>query len=95
MPALPDVQTLKEAGIADYYLTFWYATWVPAGTPAPIVARVNDMLAKAIRSPAAQAFLTNGGAENFEVAGDALTAFQIDEIARFGRLVKAANMEPQ
>jgi tripartite-type tricarboxylate transporter receptor subunit TctC len=95
MPALPEVPTLKEAGIADYYLTFWYATWVPAGTPATIVARVNDMLAKAMRSPAAQAFLTNGGAENFEVAGDALTAFQVEEIARFGRLVKAANMEPQ
>jgi tripartite-type tricarboxylate transporter receptor subunit TctC len=95
MAALPDVPTLKESGVPDYYLTFWYGAWVPAKTPGPIVARIDELLAKAMKSPAAQAFLKNGGADNFDLSGDAFAKFQVDEIARFGRLVKAANMEPQ
>ncbi len=95
MAALPDVPTLKEAGVPDYYLTFWYAAWLPARTPAPIVARVNDLLAKAMTSPAAQAFLKNGGADNFDLSGEAFARFQASEITRFGHIVKAAGIEPQ
>jgi tripartite-type tricarboxylate transporter receptor subunit TctC len=94
MAALPDVPTMKEAGVPEYQLTFWYGAWVPANTPAPVVGRINELLARAMRSPAAQAFLSNGGAENFELSGDAFGAFQANEIARFGQLVKAANIEP-
>jgi tripartite-type tricarboxylate transporter receptor subunit TctC len=95
MAALPEVPTLKEAGVPDYYLTFWYGAWVPAKTPAAIVARVDELLAKAMKSPAAQAFLKNGGADNFDLSGEAFAKFQVGEIARFGSIVKAANMEPQ
>ena len=95
MAALPEVPTLKEAGVSDYYLTFWYGAWVPASTPAPTVARINDLLARAMKTPAAQAFLSTGGADSFDLSGDAFTSFQASEIERFGRLVKAANMAPQ
>lgn len=95
MAALPEVPTLKEAGVSDYYLTFWYGAWVPANTPALTVARINDLLARAMKTPAAQAFLSTGGADSFDLSGDAFTSFQASEIERFGRLVKAANMAPQ
>jgi tripartite-type tricarboxylate transporter receptor subunit TctC len=91
MAALPEVPTLREAGVPDYYLTFWYGAWVPARLAA-IVARVDELLGKAIKPPAAQAALKNGGADNFDLMG-AFAKFQVDEIARFGRIVKAANME--
>ena len=38
---MPDVSTMAEAGIADYEQTFWLAMFAPAGTPPPIVARLN------------------------------------------------------
>ncbi len=95
MPALPEVATLKDSGISDYYLTFWYGAWVPAHTPAPVVARLNDLLAKAMRSPGAQAFLATGGAETFDLSGEQFSAFQASEIAKFGKIVKGANIQPQ
>lgn len=95
MAALPDVPTLKEAGLADYYLTFWYAAWVPAKTPAPIVARINELLGVAMKSPAAQAFLSNGGADNFDLSGEAFAKFQESELLKFGRIVKGANIAPK
>ena len=95
MAALPDVPTLKESGIPDYYLTFWYGAWVPAGTPAPVVARLNDLLARAVKAAQVQAFLAAGGAENFDLSGEQFNSFQASEIAKFGKIVKDANIPQQ
>ena len=93
MASLPGVPTLKESGLPDYYLTFWFAAWVPAKTPAAVVSRINDLLARAARTQPVQAFLTNGGAENFDLSGEQFARFQDAEIAKFGKIVKAANIE--
>ncbi len=95
MAVLPEVPTLREVGLGDYFLTFWYGAWLPAGTPPQVVARVNEILRKAMQVPSAQAFLASGGAENFDAQGDTFARFQADEVTRFGRVIKAANMEPQ
>ena len=95
MAALPDVPTLKESGVSDYYLTFWYGAWVTANTPSRIGTRINDLLARAMKTSAAQSFLATGGADNFDLSGEVFSKFQVSEIERFGRIVKAANMIPQ
>src|SRR5213592_4909339 len=46
LPALPEVPTVAEAGLADFEVTTWYGVLAPAGTPRPIVARLNGELAK-------------------------------------------------
>jgi tripartite-type tricarboxylate transporter receptor subunit TctC len=48
--ALPDTPTMAEAGIAGYEVYEWNAIFAPAGTPGPIVARLADAVAKALRS---------------------------------------------
>ena len=95
MAALPEVPTLKESGISDYYLTFWYGAWVPANTPAAIVTRINDLLGRGMKSSSAQSFLSLGGSDPFDLSGDAFATFQLSEIAKFGRIVKGANITPQ
>jgi tripartite-type tricarboxylate transporter receptor subunit TctC len=44
LPAHPDVPTVAEAGGKDFDMTFWYAFMAPAGTPAPVVAKLNQTL---------------------------------------------------
>ena len=95
MAKLPDVPTLKESGIADYYLTFWYGAWVPANTPAQVVTRLNELLAKAMTSAPAKAFLTTSGADVFDLSGEQFKAFENTEIAKFGKIVRGANIQPQ
>ena len=93
--ALPEVPTVRESGFPDYVTTFWYGAWMPAGTPAAALARVDGLLGRAMASPAAQAFLRNGGIEPLDLSGEAFAAFQATEIARVGRVLKAAGIEPQ
>ena len=47
-PALPGIPGAEEAGLPGYESTFWFGLWVPAGTPAPIVARLHAAAAKAL-----------------------------------------------
>ena len=46
-PLLPDVPTLDEAGVKGYDMSYWFAAYVPAGTPAPVVQRLRELLGAA------------------------------------------------
>lgn len=65
--ALPAVPTVAEQGFADYEVVTWQGILAPAGTPAPVVARLNALLLDALRRPdldaglVAQGFETRGG----------------------------------
>ena len=52
IPLAPDIPTVAEAGVAGYEITAWGGYIAPAGTPAPIVAKLNAELNKVIASPA-------------------------------------------
>jgi tripartite-type tricarboxylate transporter receptor subunit TctC len=60
---LPDVPTLVEAGLSGYPDESWMGLVAPAGTPAPIVDRLNGAIKEALRSPEARAAFTNIGFE--------------------------------
>jgi tripartite-type tricarboxylate transporter receptor subunit TctC len=50
-PSLPNVPTMSEAGQPKYKAIGWFGLLAPAGTPAPIVARLSDAVAEAVKSP--------------------------------------------
>src|SRR2546421_10556266 len=50
-PALPDVPTAAEAGLPDYEVTTWYGVLAPAGTPRPLVERLNAELVRIMHAP--------------------------------------------
>src|SRR2546428_13760142 len=50
-PALPDVPTVAEAGLPNFEVTTWYGVLAPAGTPGPIVTRLNAELVKIMHAP--------------------------------------------
>lgn len=51
IPALPQVPTFDEAGVKGFYMESWYGLVAPAGTPRPVLEKLNDALAKALQDP--------------------------------------------
>jgi tripartite-type tricarboxylate transporter receptor subunit TctC len=92
---LPDVPTIDEAGVKGYDMGYWFAAYVPAGTPAPVVQRLNELLATGIKSAAAKAFFETSGGEPFLTTPEALGTFQLDEAKKWGKVIKAAGIEPE
>jgi len=92
---LPDVPTLDEAGVKGYDMGYWFAAYVPANTPAPVVARLNELLAKATKSPAAQAFYDTAGSEAWTTTSEELARFQAAETQKWGKVIKAAGIEAE
>lgn len=94
-PLAPEVPTIDEAGVKGYEMTYWFAAYVPAGTPAPVIARLNELLVKAARSPSAAPFYQSTGTEIFTSTADELRKFQASESQKWGRIIKSAGIEPE
>ena len=92
-PLFPDLPTLAEAGVPGYEFTAWFVLLAPAKTPADIVAKVNQEMAKFGTAADYRERLTNLGAE----VAPALTPAQVGEfivreMQRWAKLVKEANI---
>ena len=72
-PMLPDVPTFAEAGFPGYDAPIWFGYMAPAGTPAPVVARLQEELGKAVAKPAVRELFAKQGAKTQTVGGSAFT----------------------
>ncbi|NSX16230.1 Bug family tripartite tricarboxylate transporter substrate binding protein [Cupriavidus taiwanensis] len=94
-PLAPEVPTIDEAGVKGYEMSYWFAAYAPAGTPQPVVARLNAMMVKAARSETAAGFYKSTGTEVFTSTPAELAKFQLQESGKWGRIIKAANIQPE
>jgi tripartite-type tricarboxylate transporter receptor subunit TctC len=92
---LPEVPTLEEAGVKGYDMGYWFAAYVPAGTPGPVVARLNELLQQGVKSAAAKAFFDTAGSEPWTTTPDELAKFQAAETQKWGKVIKAAGIEAE
>ena len=91
----PDLPTMIEAGVPGYDLTAWFAAFVPAKTPQPIVAKLNAALNAAMADKAAQDALLAAGIEPLTGTPDDLRAFVVSETQKWADIVKAAGIQPE
>lgn len=95
-PLVPEVPTLDEAGVKGYEMGFWFAAYAPAGTPPAILTRLNELLVHAAQSASAKtAFYEPTGTEVFITSPEGLASFQSAESKKWGRIVKAAGIQPE
>ena len=92
---LPDVPTIDEAGVKGYDMGYWFAAYVPAATPPAVVDRLRELLVAGTKSAAAKAFYDNGGSEPWTTTPEELAKFQADETRKWGKVIKAAGIEPE
>jgi tripartite-type tricarboxylate transporter receptor subunit TctC len=94
-PLLPDVPTVAEVALPGYDVPNWYGMLAPAGTPAPIVARLNTIINDALTEPRVRATLLDNG---FEIVGgppEVLGNLIRESVPRWATLVRAANMRAE
>ncbi len=92
---LPDVPTLAESGLSGYEAALWTAIVLPAGAPQPIVTRLNREIIAAVKSPAAQAALSQQGVDAETSTPEALAARIKADVAKWQAVVTAAGIKPQ
>ena len=92
---LPDVPTIAEAGVPGYDMGYWFAAYVPAGTPTAAIARLHDLLVQGTKSAAAKQFFDGSGSEPWTTSGAELAKFQGAETQKWGKVIRAAGIEPE
>ncbi len=87
-PELPDVPTIAEAGVPGYEATSWFGMFAPAGTPAPVVAKLNATIVKVLAQPEIKKKLAEQGAEAAGETPEQFAAFIQKESVKWGKVVK-------
>jgi len=95
LAALSQVPTMEEAGIKGYDMSYWNAVYLPAGAAPNLVKKLNEMLSKAGSHPSVQSFMASTSGEVSFTSPEGLAAFQAAESQRWGRVVRAAGIEPE
>jgi len=94
-PLLPEVPTIDEAGVKGYDMGYWFAAYVPAGTPPAVVARLHELLVAGTRSAAAKSFYDGSGSVAWTTSPEELGRFQASETEKWGRVIKAAGIDAE
>lgn len=92
-PALPDVPTLKEAGIADMEIALWTGIVAPAGTPADVVATLNRAIQQALAVPEVKTAMAAITVEPRGTTPDAYRDLIARDAARWKAVATAANIK--
>jgi tripartite-type tricarboxylate transporter receptor subunit TctC len=93
-PLVPDLPGMKEAGLADYNLEFWYGMFVPVGTPPAIIRKVYDATVAAMAQPAVKAALAREGTDvSVSASPEQFAAFLAEDGKFWVNLVKAAKVK--
>ncbi len=90
---LPDVPSYAEVGFADLVVTNWAGIVVPAATPAPVIARLNAEIVKALRNPEVQEKLKALGMQPAPSTPEQYDAFLQSESARYAKVVREAGIK--
>jgi len=96
LASMPDVPTVAESGInglKDFEVVSWQAIFVPAGTPAPVIERLHNEIAKILAKAEMQDKLKGFGMEPANMTTAQIAAFQKSEVEKWAAVIKAANIK--
>jgi len=98
LASMPNVPTVAESGIpglSDFEVVSWQAIFVPACTPAPIVDRLHNEIAKILAQPEMQEKLKGFGMEPADMTTAQIAVFQKSEVDKWAQVIKAANIKAE
>jgi tripartite-type tricarboxylate transporter receptor subunit TctC len=95
IPQLPDVPTMQEAGVPGYNASIWLGLLAPAGTPRDVVLKLNAEIAKVLSSADTKKELYAAGVEADLSSPEALNTLMVQELDRWGKVIKDAGITMQ
>jgi tripartite-type tricarboxylate transporter receptor subunit TctC len=91
---MPDLPTVSEAGVPGYEATIWIGMMAPAGTPRPIVDRLNAEITRIVSRPEVKKAWSQQGAVPLMMTPDEFGKFLNSDIAKWAKIVKLAGAQP-
>jgi tripartite-type tricarboxylate transporter receptor subunit TctC len=95
IPILPEVPTLAEAGLPDAEASGWNGLFVPAGTPKPIIQRLQAEVSAIMEAPAFKAEALSLGYELGGSSSEEFASYIKSEVAKWGRVIKDAKIKAE
>ena len=92
-PEYPDLPTFAEAGLPQYDTNAWYSMHAPAGTPQPVVRRLNSELVAILKDPDITARFKQLSTEPVGNSPEEFAAFVKSELEKYARVIKAAGIK--
>jgi tripartite-type tricarboxylate transporter receptor subunit TctC len=94
-PLVPEVPTAAEAGLPDFDVTTWYGILAPAGTPRPIIQRLNSELSKMMQAQDVKERLAAMGTDPLTSTPEEFGAYIRQEMARWGEVIRKAGLHAE
>lgn len=91
--SLPSVPTVAEAGVPNFNVEHWYGIVAPAGTPKPVISRLNKEIAQVLARPEVIKAIQQQGMEPAIVTPEALTEIIASGFERWGTVIKNAGIK--
>ena len=91
-PSFPEIPTAMDSGLPAFEVTSWYGLWVPAGTPAAIVQRLQAAVAKAFEDPDMKVLWFKLGAEPGGAPSEEFRTLVSRDVAKWGKVVRDAKI---
>ncbi|MDM0072126.1 tripartite tricarboxylate transporter substrate binding protein [Variovorax sp. J31P207] len=95
LPQLPDVPTMEEAGVPNFEVLAWHGVFAPAGTPKPVLQRLQKEIAAILKTPEVQQRLEQLGMTPSGTTPDEFAAFQKAEVQKWSAVVQAAGIKAE
>ncbi len=94
MTALPDVPTTAEAGVKNYETSGWLGLYAPRGTARPIITKLNQEIATALKDPAVRDRFVEQGSEAIGSTPDELAKFMASETVKWRDIITKGGIQP-
>jgi tripartite-type tricarboxylate transporter receptor subunit TctC len=91
----PELPTISESGLPGFDVVSGYTVYAPAGTPRPIINRINSGINNALQQPDTKERFLTLGVTPITSTPESLTAYLKSEIARWGKIIKEMNIKPE
>ena len=92
---MPDIPTMIEGGVPGYDVTSWLAAYAPAGTPRPVIDKLNGWFNQILAMEDFKKAMAFINYDLYPGSPESLEKFHLAEIEKWGRLIRAAKIEPQ
>jgi len=92
---MPDIPTMIEGGVPGYEVTSWLAVYAPAGTPRPIIDKLNGWFNQVMANDEFRKSMASINYDLYPGSPEQLEKFHLSELEKWGRLIRAAKIEPQ